>query len=422
MIKWCLSAAGKQNQIGWLFLPRCFNKLRFTTLSLCHFAILSLGFFGIPATAQQVGIGPDKAYYQVKNLQNDWQVYDEAFRTYVPYLPELHSGIPTISVFIDVESNRNYQLLLFVESDSYLFINAALRRKLPAGTWAVFSIDSLYRVYQRQGVSQPEIFLTVYGSPGIERKQLIIGYPKAAVKQLITLADDNLSVRPRPKSVYSDFFGLGLLFLLATHAFFYTFYQRPFLRFYNPRDLVTTRLRDEIVLIGRPLSRTAILFTLNLSFMLAYLVLFIQSQNIDLFSSRSLLLNGQPFIMVVLEYAVVSAVIFGLMLGKYAMLQTMGSLYKLDRLADVHYFKVIQSSSLFFTAVCVCVSVLVFNLPDFSGLSTWLLIPFVGFYLARLGLLYFVLRANTSVKSLYLISYLCIVELVPLLIGLRFAI
>ena len=271
-------------------------------------------------------------------------------------------------------------------------------------------------------IFQPEIFLTVYGSPGIEGKQLVIGYPKAEAKQLITLADNNLNVRPRPKSVYDDFFGLGLLFLLATHAFFYAYYQRPFLRFYNPRDLITTRLRDEIVLIGRPLSQTAILFTLNLSFVLAYIVLFIQSQNINLFASRLLLLDGQPFIMVVLEYVVVSAVIFGLMVGKYAMLQTMGSLYKLDRLADVHYFKVIQSSSLFFTAVCVCVAVLIFNLPNFSGLSTWLLIPFVGFYLARLGLLYFVLSANTSVKSLYLISYLCIVELVPLLIGLRFAI
>ncbi len=374
-----------------------------------------------PALTQQPGIGPDNTYYPVKNLQNDWQVYDEAFRTYVPYLPELHSAVPTVSVFIDVESNRNYRLLLFAESDSYLFINAALRRKLPAGTWAVFSIDSLYRVYQRQGANQPEIFLTVYGSPGIVGKQLFIGYPKAAVKQLITLADDNLSVRPRPKSVYADFFGLGLLFLLATHAFFYTFYQRPFLRFYDPRDLATTRLRDEVVLVGRPLSQTAILFTLNLSFVLAYLVLFIQSQNIDLFASRSLLLDGQPFIMVVLEYGVVSALIFGLMLGKYAMLQTMGSLYNLNRLADVHYFKVIQSSSLFFTAVCVCVAVLVFNIPNLPGLSTWLLIPFVGFYLARLGLLYFVLRANTTVKSLYLISYLCIVELVPLLIGLRFA-
>lgn len=399
----------RPNRFYWLFLLRFF-----VTLSLS----LSATFIN----AQQIGIGPDSAYYPVKNLQNDWQVYDESFRTYVPYLPELHSAVPTVSVFIDVESNRSYRLLLFAESDSYLFINAALRRKLPAGTWAVFSIDSLYRVYQRQGVAQPEIFLTVYGSPGIVGKRLFIGYPKAFVKRLIPLADDNLSVRPRPRSVYTDFFGLGLLFLLATHAFFYTYYQRPFLRFYNPRDLVTTRLRDEIVLIGRPLSRTAILFTLNLSFVLAYLVLFAQSQNINLFASRALLLDGQPAAMVVLEYVAVSAVIFGLMLGKYVMLQTMGSLYKLDRLADVHYFKVLQSSSLFFTAVCVCVAVLVFNFPNFPGLSTWLLIPFVGFYLARLGLLYFVLGANTSVKSLYLISYLCIVELVPLLIGLRFAI
>jgi hypothetical protein len=414
VIRWCISAAGKQNQSGWLFLPRCLVKLCFVTLLLCDFVT--------PANAQQVGIGPDNAYYPVKDLENDWQVYDEDFRAYVPYLPELHSSISSVSVFIDVESNRNYKLLLFSESDSYLFINAALRRKLPAKTWAVFSIDSLYRVYQRQGATQPEIFLTVYGTPGITGKQLFIGYPKASVKKIITLADDNLSVRPRTKSAYSDLLGLVLLFLLATHAFLYTFYRRPFLRFYNPRDLVSVKLRDETVLIGRPLSLTAILFTLNLTFVLAYLVLVAQSQNTAFLSMQWVpFFDGHPFLRTFLSYGIVCVVVFGLMLAKYVMLQTMGSLYKLDRLADVHYFKVIQSSSLFFTAMAVFLSVLVFNFSTLPNLITGLLVVFVGFYLARLLLLYIVLQANTSVKSLYLISYLCIVELVPLLIGLRFA-
>jgi len=50
-----------------------------------------------------------------------------------------------------------------------------------------------------------------------------------------------------------------------------------------------------------------------------------------------------------------------------------------------------------------------------------LFIPVTLFYLARLLLLYFSINKLSDAKNLYLFSYLCIVELVPFIIGVKFA-
>lgn len=362
------------------------------------------------------GIGPDQQYYPVRDVNDDFQVFDAANKAYMPYIDELHTGATAISAFVDLESNRHYKLLISTRQPGYLFIDAALRRNLPAGSWQVMDIDSLYRVYRK-----PQIFLTIYGASGAADKSVFIGYPKSAVQQPVVLSDDALSVRPRPSSVYTSFFSLTLLFLLAIHAFLFTFYQRAFLAFYNPLDLLTLRLRDESFLVTKSLSRPTLLFTLNLSFLVAFMLLFVQSRNIDLFASRTLLLNGQQLPTLIADFFLLSGYVFVLLMGKYLALAILGGLYKLDSITNLHFVKVLQSDLLFFSAVALLGTILAYNLEQTEWLSAYLLVPFVIFYVLRTGLLYLVIRGLVSVKNLYLFSYLCLVELIPLLIGVRFA-
>lgn len=378
--------------------------------------IILFTFTSTLAQSPRDGVGPDNRFYAVHNYRDDWQVYDEVTKAYVPYVLEVHGDVPTLSVSIDLESNQHYQLLLRTNNDAHLFLNAALRKRVIGGQWYTFRIDSLYQIYR-----QPRLFLTIYGSSGSDARQLIMAYPKSILQKPIVASGDNLSVRPRTFSVFDNFFGVGLLFLLATHALLFGLYRRAFLTFYDLRDLLTLRTRDESFLINRPMSLTNILFVLNLSFVLAYLFLFVQSRNIDVFGSRILLFDGQGFGALLLYYLVVSGLIFLSFLGKYVMLQVVGSLYRFDSIVNLHFFKLLQSSLLFFTALILIAAIIIFNIPNSDGLTGVLLIPFTIFYLARLTLLYLVITATAPIKSLYLISYLCIVELVPLLIGVRFA-
>ena len=365
---------------------------------------------------KNVGIGPDSRYYPVHDFQDDFQVYDDAVKAYVPYIVEQHADKTALSAYIDLESNRRYRLLISTRQDGYLFINAALKRKLRAGTWQVLNIDSLYRVYR-----QPEVFLTLYGAPGLGDRQLFIGYPKSATQKTVVLRDDNLSLRPRQISVYDNFLGIGLIFLLATHAFLFSLHHRAFLRFYSLSDLLSLRAQEESFLINRPLSSTNVLFTINLSFVLAYLILFVQSRNIDVFATRSLLLGEQKLGAMMGEFFLLSGMAFLALMGKYVLLEVLGGLYKLQDIINVHFFKLLQSSMLFFTGMTLLLAVIAYNLSGLEWSQSALLIPLIVFYTARLALLYLVIRSVEPIKNLYLFSYLCIVELIPLIIGLLFA-
>ena len=226
---------------------------------------------------------------------------------------------------------------------------------------------------------------------------------------------------PRPLTVYDDFFGLAFLFILATHAFLFNFFHRPFVSFYSLRDLLTIRVREEPFLINKPLSRVTIAFTLNLSFVIGFLIMFVQDLNIDVFASRTLMLESRQLSSLIIDFFLVSGATFIFMMGKYASLQAIGSLYRLESITNLHYFKILQSSSIFFSTMGLVLTALVFNIHDPAWLNAYLLVPFVVFYVARLVLLYLVITSVAPIKSLYLISYLCIVELVHLLIGVRFA-
>lgn len=388
----------------------------FILLSLVRSFALSLFFFCTTfAQSRTEGIGPANSYYPVHNFQDDFQVYDEATKAYVPYIVEQHADQTALSTYIDLESNRHYSLLISTRKDGYLFINAALKRKLRAGQWTVLSIDSLFRVYR-----QPEIFLTLYGAPGLVDKNLFIGYPKSATQRPVVLRDDNLSVRPRPVSVYTNFLGLGLLFLLATHAFLFAFHRRAFLRFYSPRDFFSLRAQEESFLINRPLSSTNVLFVLNLSFVVAYLIIFIQSRQLDVVVSRRLF-NEQSLLYILQEFFVLGVIAFIVLMGKYVALEVIGGLYKLQSSINLHFFKVLQSSMLFYTILTLFLVVIAYNTATVSWSEHILIIPLLIFYAARLAFLYIVIRSQEPIKNLYLFSYLCIVELIPLIIGLRFA-
>ncbi|GAB3313942.1 hypothetical protein GCM10027299_01470 [Larkinella ripae] len=363
------------------------------------------------------GVGPNQQFFPVHDFRNDWLVYDQAYKSYVPFIDEQHALVSSVSFFLDIESNRRYSLLISTQQAGYLFIDAALKRKLNANEWAVMNLDSLYRAYRK-----PELFLTLHGSVGVDDKQVFIGHLKSAAQKNVVATDTRLSILPRRLSVYANFFTLSLLFIVAINAYLFNFHHRSYLRFFNLADLLSVTVRDELFLVNRPLGRTNLLFLMNLSFITAYLYLIIQSKNIDLFLSRALLLRGQGLLDLTLTFFELSGLAFLLLLAKYIFIVTIGGLYRLEEVVNLHFFKAIQSSLIFFTAGAIAVAIVASNTPTGGTWpSLWLIIPFVGFYVIRLALLYVVIANKAVIKNLYLFSYLCIVELIPLTIGVRFA-
>lgn len=397
-------------------------------LTLAHrflvFVCAATGYLALaPVHSNAQGVGPDSSYFLVHDFADDWQVFDEGAKAYVPYLPDRHQHYSSFSLFLNLETARFYRLLVFSKEESYLFLNASLQRQIPAGTWAALSVDSLYRRYRT-----PEVLLTLYGREqnpraGPARAAVLLGYRRAPNQKPAAFSEGLLLAKPRlTDDAFGNFFILGLLLLLLGYAALFVAFNKAFTRFYSVRDLLTINPRDPTLSVTKSLDISNLFFVFHLSLIVAYLYLIVANQNVDLFATQALLREGETLGDLLIRFSEASLLVFALFVGKYIMLQMLGSLYRFERVADYHYFKILQASSLFFTGLLLGVMVLASSFPlALRQVETYVVVPVVLFFLARLALLYFSINKLASVKNLYLFSYLCIVELIPIIVGIRFA-
>ncbi|WP_144080145.1 DUF4271 domain-containing protein [Flectobacillus major] len=383
---------------------------------ITYILTLSLCLLGRGVKANN--IGPDKAYYLVYDYHDDWQVYDDHYKAYVPYIKGEHKDYNSFSLFFDTENYRGYKLLYYSGKENYLFINASLQRKLPTEQWVVMDIDSLKEKYGKL-----KLFLTFYGTnTNVEAMTVQVGNKISKVEKSIQISDSLLTVIPRELTPFQDFVTLGLLFLAVCYAFLYNLQPKAFGRYFSIQDLLTINIRDDAFIVNKPFDLGNLLFVLNLSFTLAFIFMLIQSDEMDLFSVSTILRDGESLGTMFSNFIELGVVIFVLMLAKYVALAILTNLYRLDNITNVHYFKVIQASSIFFLVVVVFLSVSAVSAPEvIKNIQNILLIPISIFFLLRLILIYFTINKMTPLKNLYLFSYLCIVEVIPLIVGIRYA-
>lgn len=365
----------------------------------------------------QAQIGPNSQYFLVKDISKEWLVYDDSEKEYVPYVAEQHNTQLVINALIDLESNRYYDLLIWTEQDNFLFFNGALKEKLKANQWRVFSIDSLHRVFKT-----PQLLISIYGTQGAIGKKMMIAHRKTDVEKLATFEGDSpLVLKTIEKSPLANFFIIGLMFIIAFSASLFNGFPRAFERVYSFYDTLRTDIRDETFLINRPMSRSYLFFVGLLSLEIAYLLLFAQSKEYNLFSSRELLLSDQTFWGTLAGYLKTTLLCFGALIGKYFLLYILASLYKLEKAANLHYFKDIQSSVIFYSILLLIVATASLYIQDWEQwMRLLVVIPAISFYVLRTLLIFFAIRNTVSIKNLYLISYLCIVEVIPIIIGIRY--
>ena len=63
-------------------------------------------FFLYATQAQAASVGPNDSYYLVQDFKTDWQVYDERYKSYVPFIRERHQNYRSVSVLFNLEENR----------------------------------------------------------------------------------------------------------------------------------------------------------------------------------------------------------------------------------------------------------------------------------------------------------------------------
>lgn len=364
-------------------------------------------------------VGPNEQYFLVHDYHDDWQVYDDRMKSYIPYISEKHLGYPSHTVFCDIQSNRGYNILVYAQkADNFLFINGSLRQKIPVGKWMVLSVDSLYRAYE-----QPIIYITLYGSNDIDDKKLMLGYKRSLNQRPIVLAESGITAKPRTPTPYRNYIVLVSMFILVFFSYLSNSYIRAFQRYFNLKDLFNTFTREQSSLINKPLNRMNVMFIILLSLIISLFYMLLQSKGIHVFGGRTILQEGDTLGVLLSNYFRISLAVFVIMVMKYFFIGLVGQLFNLEKIVDLHYFKIVQASSLFYSALVLALSILFMQyLPNDFNWQVYLFTPIVAFYLIRIFILYFTIIRSIPKQSLYLISYLCIVEILPVILGIRFAI
>lgn len=362
--------------------------------------------------------GPDNNFYIVQDCSNDWLVYNQRFQNYTPYTQSADEAELSVSLLLDLLKNRRYTLLIHTQKENYLFIEGSLQKKIEPGQWVQLSIDSLLRKTRKE-----EILLTLYGSQGIAGKEVYIANPKTVTPEITEEAAPSIiNIKPKKFNRFDDFSVIVLIVILIINLL--TYYTSPYSygRFINPLEYFDRSDRNEMYKLSKPFSQEIILFVTLTSSVISYLLLVLSQSGLNLFSSGIFLSDGYTFLQFATNYLTLFLFTFVIFYLKYLFMSLVGGVLNLAPVINLHFLKVLQSSFLFYAGIVV----LVFSYSSYYPLwpvaiNEILLITAFSFYLFRFISLYLLINSKGPFINLYLFSYLCVIEMFPLIIAVKFA-
>ena len=347
-------------------------------------------------------------YNTIQNLQSEWLAIDAQNR----YIPFVASQGPrtTIGVSLDLIQYAGNQLRCCVPRNSAILINQQIIARATQDRCFNFSIDSLYRVY-----SQESLLLTVY-------------QPQKALNKIrLSIVSINQNV-PFPKNQIEervdiskgDFFVVGLIALLVIYAVLINQYPKTFRTIYNLSGMLSFRMREKDMRI-RLINQAHILFLVQHCLLVAFLLIMLVTSS-PISSTATSYINFSPHTVsaFLLLWVEVSIIVLTTIWMKYVLIMLFGTLFKLRYLKNFHMFDFMRMSlifwvSIFFLVVCTYQNVSVTD----AFYSKMLIYLFIIFAVARIIILYLRLFKNAQFRNMYLFSYICTAEIIPLLVGLE---
>ncbi|MBE9460426.1 DUF4271 domain-containing protein [Dyadobacter subterraneus] len=375
-------------------------------------------FSGIHARGAAKALPPEQ-FFPVYDYQNDWLVYSNQYKNYVPFSKGINEGTKSVSLYIDLLKNRRYFLLVKAENESYLFLEGALQKKIVADQWLELSIDSLFRTYKKE-----ELLLSIYGNAGIDDKNVLICHKKSqnAGGIIEKTASTLINIKPINFSPFGNFSILAMLVILILNVWIFNVNPLAFSRLINPLELFNNDPREQLSKLNKPYSNTVIFLVIIVSMLMAFMLVFFANNKLNLFSVSAILSEESNLIQFLVDFFMLSAIFFLLTYGKFIFMVLVGQMLNLDKLVETIFLKIIQSSYFFYVALFLLVFMLSLNNAIWLvPLRPYIMFPFLIFYVTRFITLYVVTKPPASFINLYLFSYLCVIEIIPLIIGIKFA-
>ncbi len=387
-----------------------FLYLKSATQKMSHrmrsrfFLCVMLMFFSTTIQAQ---------WETTETLEKDWSIYQTSWKTFLPYVSSKHYAYKSKSLFINPKEKPRSFLTIEADKTYFLFLNGAFQRQLDIGKIVRINLDSLQN-------TAPTINLFVYtfyaqDMAGIPQKVSLQRWSEG----LSTTKADFLTFRNRNAQVFYNFFSFSFLSLLALLGLLFAFFPKYFFSYFRYSDWIHWELKDEVI-IKSPLAFPNLMIIFILSLLTAYIAFFIgmTHQSNDAFFDGPEL--NQSLGSIVLFLASKTGIAFLLFSLRYVMYRLFCSLFKLDQLAEAHFYKSVQTNFQFFTLLFLglglyAVSVGPLVKPDLNQIS-WLV---NGYFLIRAVYYFQLFRTTFRFNQISLFAYLLLMEGQVLLFGVR---
>ena len=374
------------------------------------FLLIALPLF---CTGQALPV-QERQYATLLDLKSELLVYDGDYDTYLPYAQGTPFSSNTALSWLPLAQYKNYQLLIKPEQQASVFINQNINDNIAAGQARYYSLDSLYARYG-------DSCLVAVFAQGLNLNKLeykIVGTQAIASATTSELSQNFLSVRWRPQSVFYNFFILAALGVLAALALLRNSFPRVFASYYSLSDTLSTRhpINDAF---SYKLGGTG-----QLGFIIAYCLIF-SFLLISLFhvvgqeATLGWMLDNGSAGAYVWSWLKLALLLFILQLVKYGLLQIASGLFGIDVAAN-HFFDYLRFSQLVITFLLAVVLVLYLGMPGWTASGGQILLNLILLLaLLRITYLFYKLTAAGERRKTYLFSYLCVTEILPLLVGLK---
>ncbi|MFM1780605.1 MAG: hypothetical protein RJB49_899 [Bacteroidota bacterium] len=349
------------------------------------------------------------AWKKVYSFDRDWLVYQEAWKSFLPYVSSKHYAYHSKSLEIHPGDFPKAYLAIYPSENYHLFLQGTLFKTLRKG--------EVYRIPMDSLAKEDKLVLTVYledlqGLPSdfkVERDEKVVVAEKA----------DFFSLQTRSGAPFSNFFLLSILSLMTCLGLLFAAYPRVFTSFYRYSDWIRWEVKDE-VWMRRPfaLPNVLVLFTLSLlTSCLAYLVGFKTIQKDEFFSNGDNFVALWPSLFFIFSKLGLSFLLF---ISRYFVYYLFTDLFKLKGLANVHYFKSLQTNLQFFTLLFASICFFaVYVGPSKSIDFSSVLYLVDGYFLFRFVYFFQSFQRSFSFPRLFLFIYLLIIEGQIILFGIR---
>jgi uncharacterized membrane protein YhdT len=333
----------------------------------------------------------------VKNLTEDWKIYKEGrFQSYP-------IGQKVQSIYFEIRPTEHQDYLVINSKIAFsLFLNGQLLVSATNNEEVKFNVDSLFKCHK-------SYLFSVYSSYSITDGSI----STQLVTPKFSIAETDLQKRPQPSLDFSVIAALSLLisfaFLLKTNPVLMIEYLDPIKTFF-------VKERQGVLTLNRITAASNIFFYILTSFFISFLILSWLAGSLQM---PSLDISHDTVGQALLKWILGALMVFGLLAIKFFLLAIFSSAFRLKGGFYIHFYnfmRILILISVLFALLFLAAHVL--HTPQ-SSYSQFVYYLTAVMLLSWLVVAYLKLLTNSPFTFLHLFFYLCITEIIPLIVFIK---